>query len=90
MVESAEDRTDSDGAVMTLRPWSRRLEAEGAMGAIVVVVADELGQDRAQVALVKGYQLVEALAADRPHPALRDRVGARRPNRRPQTLDSEP
>jgi hypothetical protein len=48
MVESAEDRTDSDGAVMTLRPWSRRLEAEGAMGAIVVVVADELGQDRAQ------------------------------------------
>ena len=51
MVESAEDRTDSDGAVMTLGPWSRRLEAEGAMGAIVVVVADELGQDRAQVAL---------------------------------------
>jgi hypothetical protein len=41
MVESAEDRTDNDGAVMTLWPWSRRLEAEGAMGAIVVVVADE-------------------------------------------------
>jgi hypothetical protein len=63
MVESAEDRTDSESAVMTLRPWSRRLEAEGAMGAIVVVVVNELGQDRAQVALAEGYLLVEALAA---------------------------
>jgi hypothetical protein len=89
MVETAKDRTDSDAAVLTLRPWSRRLEAEGAMRAIVVVVADELGQNRAQVALVNGYQLVEALAADRPHPTLRDRV-ARRSNRRPQTLDAEP
>jgi hypothetical protein len=60
------------------------------MGAIVVVVADELGQDRAQVALVKRYQLIEALAADGPNPALRDRVGARRPNQRPQTLDAKP
>jgi hypothetical protein len=66
MVESAEDRTDSDSAVMTLRPWSRRLEAEAAMVAIVVVVADELGQDRAYMALAEGYQVVEALAADRP------------------------
>jgi hypothetical protein len=63
MVESVEDRTDSDGAVVTLRPRSRRLEAEGAIGAIVVVGANELGQDRAQVTLVKRYQLVEALAA---------------------------
>ena len=60
------------------------------MGAIVVVVADELGQDRAQGALVKRYQSIEALAADGPNPALRDGVGARRPNRRPQTLDAEP
>ena len=33
MVESAEDRTDSDGAVMTLRPWSRRLKAGMRLGA---------------------------------------------------------
>ena len=51
MVETAEDRSDSDSTVPALRPRSLRLEAEGAMGAIVVVVADELGQDRAQVAL---------------------------------------
>ena len=76
MVESAEDRSDSDSAVPARRPRSRRLQAEAAMGAIVVVVMDELGQDRAQVALAEGYQVVEALAADRPHPALRDRVGA--------------
>jgi hypothetical protein len=31
------------------------------MGAIVVVVVDELAQDRAQVALIDGYQVVEAL-----------------------------
>jgi hypothetical protein len=34
------------------------------MAAIVVVVMDELGQDRAQVALAEGYQLVEPLVAD--------------------------
>jgi hypothetical protein len=89
MVESAEDRSDGDSAVPALGPRSRRLQAEAAMGAIVVVVGDEFGQDRAQVALAKGYQVVEAIAADGPNPALRDRVGARRPNRRPQTLDAE-
>ncbi|HEY8953768.1 MAG TPA: hypothetical protein VIP78_14565 [Candidatus Dormibacteraeota bacterium] len=51
---------------------------------------DELGQDRAQVALAEGYQVVEALAADGPHPALRNRVRAGRLNRRPQTLDAQP
>jgi len=60
------------------------------MAAIVVVVMDELGLDRAQVALTEGYQLVEALVADGPHPALRDRVGARRPDRRPQILMPSP
>ncbi len=37
VVESAEERSDSDSAVLTLQPWSRRVDAEGAMGAIVVV-----------------------------------------------------
>ena len=64
MVECAEDRSDSDSAVPALRPWCRRLQAEAAMAAIVVVVMDELGQDRAQVALAEGYQLVEPLVAD--------------------------
>ena len=77
MVESAEDRSDSDSAVPALRPRSRRLQAEAAMGAIVVVVVGELVQDRTQVALAEGNQMVEALAADGPHPAFRDRVGDR-------------
>ena len=47
------------------------------MGAIVVVVVGELVQDRTQVALAEGNQMVEALAADGPHPAFRDRVGDR-------------
>jgi hypothetical protein len=88
VVESAEDRSDSDFAVRTPRRWSRRLEAEAAMWAIVVVVVDEFTQDRAQVALAERYQVVEALTADGPHPAFR--VRARRLNRRPQTLDAEP
>jgi hypothetical protein len=89
VVETAKDRSDGDSTVPDLRPWCRKLQAEAAMGAIVVVVVDELGQDRAQVALAEGYQVVEAIAAHGPNPALRDRVGARRPNRRPQTLDAE-
>jgi hypothetical protein len=60
------------------------------MGAIVVVVVDQLGQDRAQVTLAERYRVVEALAADGPHPALRNRVRAGRLNRRPQTLDAQP
>ena len=64
MVETAKDRSDGDSTVPDLRPWCRRLEAEAAMGAIVVLVVDELGQDRAQVALAEGYQVVEAIATD--------------------------
>jgi len=60
------------------------------MGAIAVVVVDELAKDRAQVTLADGYHVIQAFAAGGPHPALRDRVGARRLNRGPQALDAEP
>src|SRR5450759_3944068 len=59
------------------------------MRAIMVVVVDELRQDPPQVALADGNQVVEALPAGCPHPAFRDRVRAGRPNRGPQTLDSQ-
>jgi len=37
------------------------------MWSIVVVVVDQLAQDRAQVTLAEGYQVVEAFPADSPH-----------------------
>src|SRR5450759_5706258 len=59
------------------------------MRPIMVVVVDEFRQDPPQVALADRNQVVEALPAGRPHPAFRDRVRAGRPNRSPQTLDSQ-
>src|SRR5713226_3822086 len=41
------------------------------------------------MALVDGNQVVEALPAGCPHPAFGDRVRGGRPNRGPQTLDSQ-
>ena len=38
---------------------------------------------------VDGNQVVEALPTDCPHPAFGDRVRAGRPNRGPQTLDTQ-
>ena len=55
----------------------------------MVVVVDELEQDSAQVALAKGNQMIEALSADCPHPAFRDRVRPRRLDRCSQTLDRQ-
>ena len=69
MVESAEDRSDSDSAVPPLQPRSRRLQAEAAMGAIVVVVMDELGQDRAQVALAEGVSGGRGTRGERSSPS---------------------
>jgi hypothetical protein len=73
-MESAEDRAHNNSALPAPNRQRGSVQAEAAMGAIVVVVVDEFGQDRAQVALANGYQVVEALGADGPHPALRNRV----------------
>ena len=59
------------------------------MRAIMVVVVEELHQYPPQVALADRNQVVEALPAGCPHPTLGDRVRAGRPNRGPQTLDSQ-
>jgi hypothetical protein len=37
------------------------------MGTIVVVVVDELAQDRAPVTLADGYHVIQAFAAGGPH-----------------------
>ena len=59
------------------------------MRAIAVVVVNELLQDRAQVEFAERYQVVEALAADSPHPALGDRVGPWCLNRRRNARDAK-
>ena len=48
------------------------------MRAPVVEIADILGQDLLQMALVEYEHVVQALGPDRSHPALGDRVGPRR------------
>src|SRR5215510_2578108 len=55
------------------RPLSQR-----SMRAPVVEIADILGQDPLQMALIKYENMVQALAPDRSHPALGYGVGSRR------------
>ena len=52
------------------------------MRAPVVEIADILGQDLLQMALIEYENVVQALGPDRSHPALGDGVGARRSERR--------
>jgi hypothetical protein len=54
VVESAEDRSDNDAALPVPERRRGSLQAEAAMWATVVVVVDELAQDRAQVTLAEG------------------------------------
>ena len=48
------------------------------MRAPVVEIADILGQDLLQMALIEYEHVVQALSPDRSHPALGDRIGPRR------------
>ena len=52
------------------------------MRAPVLEIANILGQDLLQMALIEYENVVQALGPDRSHPALGDRVGARRSERR--------
>ena len=52
------------------------------MGAPVVEIADILGQNLRQMAQIEDEYVVQALGPDRSHPALGDRVGPRRSERR--------
>ena len=49
-----------------------------SMWAPVVEIADILGQDLLQMALIEYEHVVQALSPDRSHPALGDRIGPRR------------
>src|SRR5262249_22206176 len=58
------------------RPLSQR-----SMRAPVVEIADILGQDPLQMALIEDEHVVQALGSDGPHPALGDGIGSRRSER---------
>src|SRR5262249_7285401 len=59
-----------------------RLLSQRSMRAPVVEIADIFGQDLLQMALIEDEHVVQALAPDRPDPALGDGVGSRRSERR--------
>ena len=90
MVGPTHNGSDSDLTMAGLRLRNRCPQTEAAVGAIVVVVVDKLGQDPKEMTLAEGNQLIEALSADGPHPPFDNPVRAGRLNRRPQTLDAEP
>jgi hypothetical protein len=54
-----------------------------------VVIADALVQDSLGVALAEDHHVVEAVATERPHQALANRVGHRRSGRRKEAPHSK-
>ena len=58
------------------------------MRSVLVVVADELGQDRQQVPLVEHNQVVKTLSAERPNHSLDDGVRTRRSNGRGDAINT--
>src|SRR5262249_10112450 len=95
MMETSEhgycDDPSSLGASMR-RKWLRRAGrtlSNRTVWAPAVEVADILGQDFLQMALIEDEHVVQALGPDRSHPALGNRVGPRRSERRARLGDAE-
>src|SRR6516162_6715773 len=84
MMEASKHRHSDDlsGLSASMRCISRgragRTLSDRTMRAPVVEIADILGQDLLQMALIEYEHVVEALGPDRSHPALGDGVGSRR------------
>src|SRR5262249_29471153 len=97
VVQPAEHR-NSDHAVRCAVPpgpgdrvgRDRRALCETLVRPGTVEVADVLGQDPPEVPLAEDQEVVDALPADAAEEALADRVGPRRPDRRPDHLDPAP
>src|SRR5262249_43025991 len=95
MMEASEhgycDDPSSLGALMR-RKWHRRAGrtlSNRTVWAPAVEVADILGQYFLQMALVEDEHVVQALGPDRSHPALGNRVGPRRSERRAHLGNAE-
>jgi hypothetical protein len=92
VVEAVEHRTGTDhldrsSTWAQLRPW--RLQSERPVGPVAVVLSDVLGQDRAQVPLVNGDDVVDALPPQGADHALGHGIGSGRPDWREHDLDAE-
>src|SRR5260370_15082474 len=79
VMKSAENRSTNNDA---MRLWSARywpLQIQRAMRSITVVVMEELGEQREQMALIQHDDVVKTLLAKGPHYPFRHRVCQRRP-----------
>ena len=77
MVQPAENRPRNDSSCVDGGAWDRRFQGQRPVRALVVVVADKLSQDGAQVSLVDDNDVVETLGAEGSHDPLADSVRQR-------------
>ena len=89
MVQAAQDRARHHPPTGSHAARTGTLQPQAAMRSIAVVVIDELGQHRPQVALVDHDQVVETFGPNCPHDPLGHRIGVRRPKRGPDAGDSQ-
>jgi len=66
MVKSAQDRSSHDDTTLSRRAWQRRLQLNGTMRAIVVVVVHELREQSEQIPLVDDDDVIKTLQSERP------------------------
>jgi hypothetical protein len=67
---AADDAANGEGRIAA----TQRAVAEPLMGALVEVVVEELGDQMVQMPRPEGNEVVQALTADRAHPALGEGV----------------
>ena len=67
----------------------RRVQPEGSVRSVSVVVLHELGQHAAEMTGPDDEQMVEPVAADGAHPPLGVCVGVRRPDRNANDLGAD-
>jgi len=72
MVKSAQDRSSHDDTTRHRRAWQRRLQLNGTMRAIVVVVVHELRDQSEQMPLVDDDNVVKTFLAKGPHDSFGD------------------
>ena len=91
MMEASQNRGRDDAPVTLWRArpgW--RMEVEGPMGTRLVVIGDELLDDPLQVPRVERNDVIQALASERPDPALGHGIRLRSPHRCQDRLNPKP
>ena len=91
MMEASQNRGRDDAPVTLWRArpgW--RMEVEGPMGTRLVVIGDALLDDPLQVPRVERNDVIQALASERPDPALGHGIRLRSPHRCQDRLNPKP